>query len=279
MLSEGGADLQTIYLDVLIVLNIYVNFFLLRITACITHSPLKAGRCAAAAAYGSLFSLLILVPELNGLISFVIRAFAAVTISAAAFGYHGRSRLALTTGTFLAANFILAGSIYAVYSWLTPEFMHFNNSYFYIDFSLLILVLTTAALYAAAYIVRFMLDRSPPGQGTYRVLVKFRGRVTEVDGIADTGNSLVDCFSGSPVIVCDREGLSDILPERISLPMRGFRLLPCRTVTENGVMPVFRPDEVLILDKLTGKRKPVDVMIGLGKSSGAAVFNPKILKI
>ena len=247
--------MQTIYLDVLIVLNIYVNFFLLRITACITHSPLKAGRCAAAAAYGSLFSLLILVPELNGLLSFVIRAFAAVTISAAAFGYHGRSRLALTTGTFLAANFILAGSIYAVYSWLTPEFMHFNNSYFYIDFSLLILVLTTAALYAAAYIVR------------------------EVDGIADTGNSLVDCFSGSPVIVCDREGLSDILPERISLPMRGFRLLPCRTVTENGVMPVFRPDEVLILDKLTGKRKPVDVMIGLGKSSGAAVFNPKILKI
>ena len=270
--------MQTIYLDVLIVLNIYVNFFLLRITACITHSPLKAGRCTAAAAYGSLFSLLILVPDMNGLVSFVIRAFAAVTISAVAFGYHGGGRLAVITGTFLGANFILAGSIYAVYSWLAPEFMHFNNSYFYIDFSLVILILTTAALYAAAYIARALLDRSPPGAGTYKVVVKYRGRVTEVDGIADTGNSLVDHFSGSPVIVCDREGLSDILPERISLPLKGFRLLTCMTVTENGVMPVFRPDEVLIINILTGKRKPVDVMIGLGRSSGAAIFNPKILK-
>ena len=269
--------MQTIYLDVLIVLNIYVNFFLLRITACITHSPLKSGRCAAAAAYGSLFSLLILVPDMNGLLSLIIRTFAALTISAAAFGYHGRGRLALVTMTFLGTNLVLAGSVYAVYSWFAPGFMHFGNSYFYIDFSLLILVLTTSFLYAAAYTARYLLDRSPPGQGTYSVLVKYRGRVTEVKGIADTGNTLVDCFSGSPVIVCDREGLTDILPERISLPMRGFRLLPCRTVTENGVMPVFRPDEVLILDKLTGKRRPVDVMIGLGKSSGAAVFNPKIL--
>lgn len=39
--------METIYIDVLIILNIYVNFFLLRITAGVTHSPLKNSRCAA----------------------------------------------------------------------------------------------------------------------------------------------------------------------------------------------------------------------------------------
>ncbi|MBR4626277.1 MAG: sigma-E processing peptidase SpoIIGA [Ruminococcus sp.] len=271
--------METIYLDVLIILNIYMNFFLLRITACITHSPLKNARCAAASLYGSLFSLLILVPELNGLLSALIRAFAAFTISAAAFGFHGRKRLVTVTGAFLGANFILAGCIYAVYSWLTPDFMHFNNSYFYIDFSLLVLVITTSALYAAAYAARILLDKAPPGHGCYRITVKYRGKTASLEGLADTGNSLVDMFSGSPVIVCGADDLAGILPEGGSTPARGFRLIPCRTVTASGVMPVFRPDEVLILDMLSGVRKPVDAVIGLGKTSGSAVFNPGLLRL
>ena len=37
--------MKSIYLDVLIVLNIYVNYFLLRATAKFTHTPLKTIRC------------------------------------------------------------------------------------------------------------------------------------------------------------------------------------------------------------------------------------------
>lgn len=270
--------MQTIYLDVLIVLNIYVNFFLLRITAGVTHSPLKNSRCAAAAAYGSLFSLTIIAPELGGVMSALIRIFAAVTIVIAAFGYHGRRRLAVLTGAFFGTNFVLAGTVYAVYSWAAPEFMHFRNSYFYIDFSLLILILTTAGLYAAAYVARLFLDKAPPG-GSYRVLVRYHGRVVSFDGIADTGNCLVDYFSGSPVIVCDTAGFPDILPENGDKPARGFRLIPCMTVSDSGVIPVFRPDEVMILNSVSGERRPVDAVIGLGKSSGGAIFNPRLLRL
>ncbi|MBR5683375.1 MAG: sigma-E processing peptidase SpoIIGA [Ruminococcus sp.] len=270
--------MKTIYVDVLIVLNIYVNFFLLRIAAGLTHSPLRTGRCAAASVYGSLFSLTILLPELGNLLSLLIKLAAAVSIVALAFGFHGKKRLMLNTTAFFAANFVLAGTVYGVYTMLKPGFIHFNNACFYIDFSLLILVVTTAALYFAVRAVRIFTDRTPDGD--YRVFIRAGDKVLSLAGLADTGNALVDYFTGAPVIICSEESFSELTGAEldISLLPKGFRLLPCTAVSGSGLIPVFRPDEVLI-SSCTSGRKPVDAVIGFGRCGGKAVFNPKLLKI
>ncbi len=269
--------MQTIYIDVLIVLNLYVNFFLLRTAAGLTHSPLKKLRCIAASLYGSLYSLLILAPELPTPISVSIRTFAAITITGAAFGFNGRKRLLINTGAFFISNSLLAGLTYAVYSFFASDKVHFNNSYFYIDFSLLILVITTAALYGAVYVCKFLFVQSLSQTGDFVVIVRHNKRIIELPGFADTGNSLTDYYSGAPVIVCGKESFPDLALTDSSLP-RGVRLIPCSTVTSSGLMPVFRADEVIILNRITGTRKPVDAIIGIGNSSGKAIFNPVLLK-
>ncbi|WP_028517423.1 sigma-E processing peptidase SpoIIGA [Ruminococcus flavefaciens] len=271
--------MQTIYVDVLIVLNIYVNFFLLRITSGLTHSPLKTGRCIAASLYGSFFSLIILLPELGTAAALLIKTAVAVSIVALAFRIHGRKRLIINTIAFFAANFVLAGTVYGVYSLFKPEFMHFNNACFYIDFSLVLLILTTAVLYGAVRLLRIWLDRSP--DDSYRVFIRSNGKIITVNGLADTGNVLVDYFSGSPVIICAAEYFSELTGCRLdieNLP-RGFRLLPYFAVSGNGLIPVFRPDEIMICSCTSGDRKPVDAVIGFGECGGKAVFNPKLLKM
>lgn len=276
--------MQTIYLDVLIVLNIYVNYFLLRTSAKITHTPLKNTRCIAASAYGSLFSLLILAPRLDPAVNCGIKFASAVTIVAAAFGIHSLRRFTLNTLTFFAVNFIFAGAIYAVYSWLKPNFVHFNNTYFYIDFSLVILVVTTAILYFLVCAVRFFLDRTPDDADCYKVIIRYKDKIVSLDALADTGNSLVDFFTGSPVIICGKNRLPEItgdaiFPDNISELPKGFRLLPFSTISENSVIPVFRPDEVIIYNVRNGLRKNVEAMVGFCSNSTDAVFNPKLIKI
>ncbi len=271
--------MQTIYIDVLLVLNIYVNFFLLRITAGITHSPLRTGRCIFSSVYGSLFSLTILLPELCTPLTISIKFAAAASIVAMAFGINSRKRLLINTLSFFAANFILAGTVYAVYSLLSPEFIHFNNANFYIDFSLMILIITTAALYAAVRIIRIHTDKTC--DGTYLVCIRCGRNVISLTGLADTGNALVDWFTGSPVIICTAESFTQLTGKKLTcekLP-RGFRLLPCSAVSGNGLIPVFRPDEVLITCCENGERKQVDAVIGFGECGGKAIFNPKLLKI
>ena len=272
--------MQTIYIDVLIILNIYVNYFLLKITAKLTHSPLKTGRCTAAAVYGSIYSLLILAPDMPFPITTAVRTAAAVTIVAAAFGYGGIRSLVMNTTAFFASNFVLAGIVYAVYSWLKPASMHFCNFYFYIDFSLILLVMTTAAAYAGVSVFRRFTDSTPCEDGCYQVLIRYGKRFTSLEGLADTGNSLVDLFTGSPVIICDTAdsyrmtGISEL--SMTTLP-KGFRIIPCSTVSAEGVIPVFRPDEVIIKDMRNSRCKSAEVLIGFGKTNGKAIFNPKIL--
>ncbi len=259
---------MTVYIDVLIILNVYINYFLLRTSAKLTHSPLKTWRCIAASFYGSLFSLLMLAPRLPVPVTLAVKSAAAVTIVIAAFGAHSPARIAKNTAAFLAANFVLAGAVYAVYSWFKPCSLHFANSYFYIDFSLLLLLITTAALYGAVSLLRRITDRERPLVS--RVLIRVGSRIIGLDGLADTGNALVDCFTGRPVMICARENIG-----KVSARMR---LIPCATVSDSGVMPVFRPDEVIVVNTETGERKPVDVMIGLGDTGGKAIYNPKIMK-
>ncbi|MBP5578107.1 MAG: sigma-E processing peptidase SpoIIGA [Ruminococcus sp.] len=271
--------MQTIYIDVLIVLNIYVNFFLLRITAGATHSPLRTWRCVAASIYGSLFSLTILLPCLGTFVSLAIKLVAAVSIVALSFGIHSCKRLFINTAAFFAANFTLAGTVYSVYTLLKPKFIHFNNACFYIDFSLLILIITTAALYFVVRVVRIFMDRAP--NDDYRIFIRAGKKAISLPGLADTGNVLVDYFTGSPVIICSEESFSELTSTvlDISLLPKGFRLLPYSAVSGSGLIPVFRPDEVLISSCTKGGSKPVDAVIGFGECSGKAVFNPKLLKI
>lgn len=260
---------MTIYIDVLIVLNIYVNYFLLLITSKISGAQLRPFRCAAASVYGSLFSLMILAPQLPYSVNIAIKLAVAVTVVAAAFGIGGAKRLIRNSAAFFGTNFLLAGGIYAAYIWLEPDFMHFSNSCFYIDFSLLLLITATAAFYLAACILRRIWDSSPVGE--YAVYVRIGERTLKISGLADTGNCLVDCFTGKPVIICSRESIGELPRNALT------RLIPMNTVSGEGLMEIFRPDEVVIADVNERKRCRADVMIGLGNAQGKAIFNPKLL--
>lgn len=270
--------MQDIYVDVLIVLNIYVNYFLLRITAALTHSPLKTKRCLAASFYGSLFSLLILVPHINSLVITLIKFAAAVTIVIAAFGRGDRRRFIANTAAFYTSNFLLAGFIYFIYTHLSPEFIHMENSFFYIDFSLVILIVSTAAFYFGVRGVRALFFAGDSEKYSYSVMIKYRDRLVKLCGLADTGNSLRDCFTGAPVIICDT-GLFMTAPYDNERLPQGFRLIPFSTISGSSMLPIFRPDEVIITNECSGAKKSVNAMIGLGKSSGKAIFDPAILNL
>lgn len=264
--------MQTIYVDVLIVLNIYVNFILLKAAAKLTHSPLGTRRCIGAASVGSLFSLIILAPELGVILGGIYKLVSAAAIVLLAFG---KRRILLNTVIFFASGYLAAGAVYAFYSFFCPQLIHFCNTFFYIDLSLIALVISTALVYFCVCAVRFFCDREPIG--SFRIFVRYGCRIAAFDGLADSGNLLVDFFTGCPVIICGKSGLGSILRTDEPSP-KGMRPLPCSTVNGSDAIMIFRPDEVVITDKSSGLRKSVDVLIGISHETDKAIFNPKILK-
>lgn len=278
--------MKTIYIDVLIVLNIYVNFFLMKATAKLTHTPLKTSRCVLSSVTGSLFSLTIFLPDMNFLIPLAIKLGAAVIITAMAFGIKDKWQTVKLVFFFYLVNFIFGGIIMLFYLTFRPGFMAFGNTYFYVDFSLLSLVIFTAVSYFAVTAVRRLMDKGCDTKGKYKVLIHHGKSTVSVDAVADTGNSLVDMFSGKPVIICRREdlrGVADLPAEpaaenaELLYKTNGVRFIPYSTIGNRGMIAVFSPDEILICDAERGKTRKVDAMIGINTQDVPAIFNPKLL--
>lgn len=285
--------MKYIYVDVLLVLNIYVNYFLIKATAKFTHTKIKTLRLVLTSMFGSLFSLLILVPEMHWAVSTLIKLFGALLIVLVAFGKREKALLVRLVIIFYIMNFVFAGVMMGVYLIFQPSFLAYNNANFYIDFNLLNLIICTGIAYACVCAVRYFLDKNQVLYGKYKVLIKQNNNSITLNGFPDSGNLLMDTFSGKPVIICGKEKIKEIadIPKISTIgeigefeefilhnqSIKGLRLIPFSTIKDCGLIPVFRADSVVIFDEKSNTEKAVDVLIGVNEDEKNAIFNPKLL--
>ena len=87
-------------------------------------------------------------------------------------------------------------------------------------------------------------------------------RSVELTALRDTGNRLREPLSGAPALIAEERALLPLLepelrsrltatagltaPERLMVLGPGFRLLPYRTLGENGLLLAFRPERVYV---------------------------------
>lgn len=158
--------MQTIYLDVLLLQSLYVNYFLLRAAARVTHTPLRFARCLLVSAGSSLFSLLIFLPALPLLLQLLLKLTAAAATVSLAFGIQ-RGRWLGQFGCFFGCSFLLAGLLLAVCSTANQGFATWSNSCFYLDFSLFQLILFTALAYLLLHLCDFFRGREASHRRTF----------------------------------------------------------------------------------------------------------------
>ena len=270
--------MKTIYLDVLLCLNLYINYFVLRATAKLLHAKLRTGRCLLAAGVGSLFSLTILLPPMPPVYSILFKLLATCIILMLAVGVRQKRLLLGGILCFFGISFGFAGLLLAIGSCFGGKFVTYGNGSCYLDFSLLQLILFTLLAYGAMQLVQRLRNRLFPATDPYQVYIRQGEKLVLLPGLPDTGNQLTDCFSGRMVIVCSAEQLHPLFPPGKTIQqMKHYRILPCTTVSSSGMIPVFLPDEIVICNQATGMRRSVDAMIGIGQTQGNAVFHPKLI--
>ena len=280
-----------IYLDVLIITNVYVNYFLLRATSRISHTALNFRRCALACLVGSFTSLTILLPEMNIFLNFILKFGMSFFIVKIAFSKLKIERYIKLDILFCVISFVFAGFISMVCELFNFSLIVVSNSTIYFNISLLALGLSTAIAYAIVCAVTYILDRKCNINHAFKVKINLFGDDFELDAVADTGNLLVDTFSGKPVIVCNSNKLSEMasLENRKEYSatdylskmknFKGLRFLPYKTIGNSGIIPAFSADMVTVKNE-NDEEKPVDVLIALSTNSMSeekAIFNPRIL--
>lgn len=243
---------RVIYADVLFILNTYITYAILVLTAFFLHISPSRLRALSASIIGGLASLLILFDFADeGFLSF-LRLLLCLMLPLVSFGFSGIRFLVKQVAVFLTVNFLFAGIMFALWYFVSPTAVYYNSGIVYFDIDALSLVVLTAVCYFAVRIFRKIIDLKAPKNTLYDVYLTIRGKEFYLRGFLDTGNNLSDPFTGSDVIIVSRSALEKYFPKGedmsriIEMSPLKIRYLPCKTVSGTNLMPVFRCDKMRI---------------------------------
>lgn len=253
-ISKGGgtAMREVVYVDVLLFVNLFVNYFLLRAAALLSREHARRWRIVLGAALGSTYSLIIFLPPLHPLFLAALKAVMALTIVFAAFGRRGGRAFIRILLCFLAETFLFAGINYAVYTFLRPGGMIYGNSAVYYDISVPMLIAVTAVCYGISAFVSRLIRRNSPEDLEGWLTVRVGERCVRLRALVDSGNGLSDPFTDEPVSVAAPDCLDALFPpETVRFLTEGegspapqdaarMRVIPYGSVGGGGTMRAFR---------------------------------------
>ena len=286
--------MTTIYIDVLIILNIYVTFFLIKATGLFLHKKFANHRVAFGSLIGGASALLILLPQLNTLVTMFIKCLLGVIIVTVAIGYNSKRTFIKQTIVFIMINMVFAGLMILLWLFSAPIGMFYNNGTAYFDISFAAITISTVIAYGLIKLIRYIMDVKLGSEMNYTIKIKHNDKEVTFTAFGDTGNTLTDFFTGLPVIICDSMALHEIMPHEIDFDkidslwnknnnttMKGIRFLPYSTISSSALLPVFKPQNIVITDN-NGYKKDVQALIGISKErlkndGVSALFNPKLL--
>ena len=241
----------TIYADMLVAVNLYIDFFLLWCVRKVLGLGARTRRLLLGAFLGAVWALLSLLP---------LPAWAALPL-----GVGGALLAAL--GAFAPGSAKLLGKAALclwLFSFLLAGFACFSSRSCPggaggVGERDLPGPVPPAAVPVHLRGLRPVLAVAPApardrGRGRLQAFVVEQGGKTQtLLARGDTGNSLREPFSGLPVIVCRREKLQSLAPRSCfpgrrgsSSPGAGLRLVPFESLGGKGLLPAFRPERVTL---------------------------------
>lgn len=277
---------MVVYIDVLIVINTYITYFILRAASRMLHTSVSFRRIAAASVIGGVSSLAALAVT-DVPLSLLLKAALTVVTVITAFGFGSFRALAVRSFFCITAGMLICGAAVMIHELADTDFIFSANGYLYMDISALVLVVSSAAIYAVLCIVRRITD-SPSADERVVLTVEKNGTRAVLSALPDSGNYLRDFLTGRPVIICRASALGDVLPKNAERflegdadDVSGIRLIPMKTAGGSSLAAAFRPDRITADGE--GCKKNIDALIAVAPGalegeSFDAVINSRLLK-
>lgn len=243
---------MVVYADILVILNLIVDYFLLSASAAILRVKLSVFRQLASAAVGAFSSLYIFAPDLGLFFDLVFKAVICAVMVLCAFGFGGAKRFFRSAGVLFLVTCGFGGIMTAVWSAFRPKGMTVVNSVVYFNISPAVLIGASVITYLLFMLLKEIFSRTSELADRCEITVTAEEKSITMDAIVDTGNSIKDYLSGSEVIIADGEFVKVLLgsdnPVTDTRLKKRYRILPLSTVSGGGTLDGFRCDSAVISD-------------------------------
>lgn len=260
----GVNIVQTIYVDILLSLNLVINYLLLSASAFYTHTKVSLKRLLLGSAIGSICSLIMLLPVIPFVLNMLIKFLVGGITVFVCFGRKNKKEFIKLYAVFLTATFFFGGIVISLWFLFTPKNLMIKNSVIYINISPVSLILYSVICYLAFRFIHIIIGKYRTKETFCILTIISNNHALRVNAKIDTGNTLTEPFSQCPVIVVGRSVASPVTPIEIleyetvtSLSYRtqinSIRFVPFTSVGGKGILPCFKAEKIYINDALCDK--------------------------
>lgn len=236
-----------VYVDVLIILNTLVNYFILLAVRKISRAHTSRWRIAMGSLVGGVSSMLIFLEDL-GVVMTLLKLFTALLMTVITFGVKPFKSLLKKLFWLFAISFVFGGLMLAVYIFFDTDILIYTNGIVYFDIDVAFLVVCSVFSYIVITVITKFTDKRAPQSKEYYVTIQQNGKIISCNALMDTGNNLREPFSSLPVVIVEKD-----LFNQFCVPDEKLRLIPVSTVNGDSLIKAFRPDFLQINDFKTDK--------------------------
>ena len=235
-----------IYLDLIMILNFFLDFALLLTVSIILKRNIKLTKLMLGAFFGGL-SIIILFLNINNILLFILKVLISILMILISFGYRNIKYTLVNLLYLYMSSIILGGFLYLLnleFSYKHIGIIFYNNG-LSINFIFLIIFSPTILYIYIKQTKKLRYNYS----NYYTVEIYVKGKNYKYTAYLDTGNLLKDTLTNKYVVLIDKR--------KILFNIKEFRLIPYIGVNGNNMIKVIK------IDKLVFEGKYYNVLLGI----------------
>lgn len=276
---------MVIYLDVVFLENIIMNYIIIYATGIVVKSEIKQWRILIASSIGAIYTIAMYISTIPIYSNFIMKLILSLVIIYVAFIPKNIKKTLKILLIFYLVSFVFGGCIFALMYIITPKLAQIKNGVFVGTYPIKIALIGGIISFVIIQIsFKMVKNKISKKDVIYNIEIIINNKKTEVKALLDTGNLLKEPITGMPVIIVEHKSLNKIVPteilnnlnkiiggdtyellenEEFSKIISRFRMIPFSSLgKQNGLLLGLKADSInIILDEKTEKIN--NVIIGI----------------
>ena len=258
---------MTIYVDVVLLENICMNYIILFSTTYIMKIKRKHIRLFLSSLVGAVYAVLAYAEIVPLYANFIVKVILSIVMVYIAFYPKNFKGLLKELIVFYLVSFALGGCAFALLYIVRPQDIFIKNGVYIGTYPLKIALLGGIVGFVITYIAfKVVKNKIIKNQIIYEVEISIEDKTLKTRLLLDTGNMLKDPISNSPVLVVEKNTLKEIIPEEVleetekilggdvkrnEKYQERLRIIPFSSIgKQNGIMVGIKADKVKITNDI-----------------------------
>lgn len=248
---------MTVYLDVILIQNILMNYIILFVTGFIQKAQMKQLRLVLSSILGGIYAILLYLNVIPIYSNFFMKILLSVIMIYVAFGLNGLKKMLKTIVLFYLTSFVMGGCALALLYLVKPENIIMENGVLVGTYPIKVTIiagLIGSVVVQIAFEVNKRQIRKKDMYGNLEISIN-KKRI-DLKAYIDSGNTLKEPITKLPVLIVEKEKLNNLINIDIEQILGGderdiektkFRIIPFNSIgNQNGMLIGIKPDFVKI---------------------------------